>query len=113
MIIQKERAAIQGAAMKVPSELPRLAKMTTSRIFVTGLVQKPFTVEVASGRFSKSATVGFLMQACTKPATQPAAIIGFRLVRGAAKKEEIIVIGWARATAAPAAERMPFTSTQI
>ena len=50
---------------------------------------------MALGISSKSATVGFLTQACTRPATHPAAIMGLRLVMGAAIKEARIVKGWA------------------
>ena len=90
---QNKRAVIQPPEINVPSELPRLAKATTRRILHTGLIQNPFIVNIAVGRFSKSDTVGFLTQACTKPEIHPAAIRGLRLVKGAAKNDASIVRG--------------------
>ena len=97
----------------MPSELPRFAKTTTRRIFVTGFDQKPLTVDVALGRSSKSVTLGLRIQACIIPATQPAARKGFKLVKGAAIKAETITRGCARAIAAPAAESRPLTKIHI
>ncbi len=70
---QTRRAAIQGVATATPMMAPMLHKMMIRRMRVTGLVQKPFTLPRASGRFSRSLTVGRLKNACTMPVTQPTA----------------------------------------
>jgi len=88
-----ERAAIQKPEMYTPIILPRFDRAAMSRIFVTGFVQKPRSVSMASGRSSKSATVGLFIQAWTRAATQPEAINGCRVVIGAARKAERIVRG--------------------
>ena len=48
---------------------------------------------ISSGRLSKSFTFGFLETASTIPETQPAAIIGFKEVKGAASIAESTVRG--------------------
>ncbi len=92
---------LTGKATKVPIELPRLVNTTTSRIRVTLLRQKPRTDKISSGSVSRSFTLGLRENASTRPETQPAAIIGFNEVKGAASIEEIIVAGCASAIIAP------------
>ena len=92
---------ITGKATNVPIELPRLVNTTTSRIRVTLFLQNPLTERISSGSFSKSFTFGLREKASTSPDTQPAAIIGFNEVKGAASMEVIMVTGCARAIIAP------------
>ena len=80
-------------ATKVPIELPRFVKTTTRRIRVILFFQKPLMERMSLGKFSKSLTFGFLKKASTSHETQPAAIIGFKEVRGAARIEDRIVNG--------------------
>ena len=84
---------IKGMATKVPKELPRLVKTTTSSIRVILFFQKPLMEMISSDNLSKSLTFGFLENASTSPDTQPAAIIGFSEVKGAAKTDERMVNG--------------------
>ena len=97
-----------GKATKVPSELPRLVKMTTNRIRVTLFFQNPLIDRMSSGRLSKSLTLGFREKASTSPDTHPAAIMGFSEVSGAARMEDMMVAGWASAMIAPTPANMPF-----
>ena len=92
---------ITGKATNVPIELPILVNTTTRRIRVTLFRQKPLIERMSSGSFSKSLTLGLREKASTSPDTQPAAIIGFNDVNGAASMEETIVTGCARAMMAP------------
>jgi hypothetical protein len=48
---------------------------------------------MSSARFSKSLTLGFPRKTSTRPATQPAAIMGFRDVRGEARMADRTVRG--------------------
>ena len=50
---------------------------------------------------SNSATIGGCSQACTSASTWPAPISGESVVMGAVKKAAAIVMGWAKAAAAP------------
>src|SRR5699024_45344 len=99
--------------MNVPMELPRLARMTTSRIRDTLFCQKPFTLKTSVDNDSKSATFGRFMVACTIPTNQPAASNGFRDVSGAATKAVRIANGCAHAISAPRADKEPFQIIQL
>ena len=55
-------------------------------------------------------TFGFLEKASTSPETHPAAIIGFKDVKGAARIEDRIVSGWAKAISAPSPANSPFAT---
>ena len=68
----------------VPIVLKTLAIITTIRIWVTRLCQKPLRVAVSLARSSKSLTFGLRMAASVRPANHPAANKGLREVIGAA-----------------------------
>ena len=97
----------------VPMDEPRLVNMTTRRIRVTLFRQNPFMETISSGIDSRSFTFGFLAKASTRPDTQPAAIIGFKEVSGAASTDERMVKGWARARVAPMPAKIPLAAIQI
>ncbi len=63
---------------------------------------------MSSGRFSISLTFGFREKASTSPDTHPAAIIGFKEVKGAARTEDKMVKGCAKAMSAPRPASRPF-----
>jgi hypothetical protein len=107
-----ERAAIQGAATATPITAPMLDNTMISRMRVTGLVQKPLMLPMASGRSSRSLTLGRLKKAWTMPATQPTPMSGCSVVIGAAKNAERTVRGCAKARAAPMAAKPPVTRIQ-
>ena len=73
--------------------------------------QKPLKEEMSSVKFSKSFTFGFPIKTSTRPATQPAAIMGLSEVNGDATMAERIVRGCASAAAAPRPARTAFEST--
>ena len=102
---------ISGIATNVPKELPRFVKTTTNKIRVILFRQKPFIVLISSGNLSKSLTLGFRESASTRPETHPAAIMGFKEVRGAANTDDKIVNGCANAITAPMPAKMPFAMT--
>ena len=77
----------------MPIMLPTLESTVTSRILVTLFFQKPRKVTMSEERFSRSLTWGFRIYASVNPETQPAAIMGFREVRGAAAMAERMVKG--------------------
>ncbi|NQT71060.1 MAG: hypothetical protein HQ552_15955 [Desulfobacteraceae bacterium] len=85
---------MSGIATKVLIALPKFVNTTIRRILVTLFCQKPLMERMSSDRFSKSLTFGFLEKAPTSPETHPAAIIGFKDVKGAARIEDRIVNGW-------------------
>jgi len=70
--------------IKVPRELPRLARATINSILVTLFRKKSLKV-IISPKFSKSSTLGFRIMASTIPANQPAASRGFKELTGATK----------------------------
>lgn len=92
----------------VPNELPKFVKTTTRSIRVNLFFQKPLIERISVGRFSKSLTLGFREKASTIPETHPAAIIGFKDVKGAARIDDKMVRGWARAIRAPRPANNPF-----
>src|SRR5699024_6094569 len=97
----------------VPNVLPKFVKSTINKMRVTLLCQNPLILNTSSDTFSKSRTLGLRMNAWTIPATIPAAINGFKDVKGAATKAEMIVSGCPKAMAAPIAENDPFQRIQL
>src|SRR5690625_4352991 len=97
----------------VPNVLPKFVKSTINKIRVTLLCQNPLILNTSSDTFSKSRTLGLRMNAWTIPATIPAAINGFKDVKGAATNAVIIVSGCPNATADPSAENDPFQRIQL
>jgi len=92
--------------MNVPIMLPRFAIAITIRTLINLFLKKSLMVSMVRS-ILMSLTVGVRNLISTYPATQPAPIVGFRDVNGAATNAVRIVNGWPNAIAAPIAEQIP------
>src|SRR6056297_647993 len=100
-------------ATQVPTAEPILDRKNTRKTRATRFFHQPDSLLRSSRSDSKSAILGLRNQASTAPVTMPAPIVGFSDVSGAASSAVIIVSGWARAQAAPTADRPPLIATQV
>ena len=73
-------------ATMVPIDDPKFAAITINSAFKNLLDKIPLIEKISFGTLFTSSTVGFLIEASTKPANHPQAKNGFNEVNGAAIK---------------------------
>ena len=94
----------------IPSMVPSVVRMKTSSTRSKRFRHHRRGWMKSSASRSNSATTGGCTQACTSASTWPAPITGESVVMGAVKKAAAIVMGCAKAAAAPSVQGMPVTS---